>query len=44
MKHEYHEGPQALDRFKQGMLKLFQIKKEQVITVKPTPKRKASKG
>jgi hypothetical protein len=46
MKHEYHEGPVALDRFKRGMTTLFQAKKESV-KEKPTPKRKqgkASKG
>ena len=34
MKHEYHEGPEALDRFEKGMAKLFQMPK-------PTPKAEA---
>lgn len=27
MKHEYHEGPEALENFKRGMEKLFQVPK-----------------
>jgi len=27
MKHEYHEGPEALERFEKGMKKLFQAPK-----------------
>jgi hypothetical protein len=27
MKHEYHEGPEALERFEKGMTKLFQAPK-----------------
>jgi hypothetical protein len=45
-KAEYHEGPEALERFKSGMTKLFQAKKE-TLKNKPEPKRKqgkASKG
>ena len=46
MKHEYHEGPEALQRFEQGMSRLFKAPKVSV-KEKPTPKpkrRKASKG
>jgi hypothetical protein len=39
MKHEYHEGPEALERFEKGMTKLFQAPKP---TTKPAAK-KASK-
>jgi hypothetical protein len=27
MKHEYHEGPKALERFEQGMSRLFKAPK-----------------
>ncbi|MGF7178742.1 hypothetical protein HDF11_000222 [Tunturiibacter psychrotolerans] len=27
MKHQYHEGPEALERFEKGMTKLFQAPK-----------------
>lgn len=46
MKHEYHEGPKALERFEQGMSKLFQAPKV-VVKKSPNPKRKqgeTSKG
>jgi hypothetical protein len=46
MKHEYHEGPEALERFKAGMSRVFQAPKT-VVKTKPTPKRtqkKSSKG
>jgi len=46
MKHEYHEGPKALENFRTGMSKLFQAPKT-VVKAKPTPKRKqgdTSKG
>ena len=46
MKHEYHEGPEALKRFEQGMTKLFQAKKS-APKEKPTKERKqgeTSKG
>ena len=46
MKHEYHEGPEALKRFEQGMTKLFQAKKP-APKEKPTTERKqdeTSKG
>jgi hypothetical protein len=42
MKHEYHEGPKALERFEQGMTKLFQAPKNAVIE-KPKPSRKRKK-
>jgi hypothetical protein len=43
MKHEYHEGPEALDRFEKGMTKLFQAPKPgaKKAVKKPT---KAQKG
>lgn len=40
---EYHEGPDALERFKVGMTKLFQAKKE-TAKDEPKPKRKQSKS
>jgi len=30
MKHEYHEGPQALENFKHGMEALFKVPKSAV--------------
>jgi hypothetical protein len=48
MKPEYHEGPEARQKFEQGMTKLFKAKKPiPKETPKATPKRKqgkASKG
>jgi hypothetical protein len=41
MKHEYHEGPKALNRFEQGMSKLFRTSKESVKD-KVIPKLKTS--
>lgn len=41
MKHEYHEGPKALERFEQGMSKLLRVPKESVKD-KPIPKLKTS--
>jgi hypothetical protein len=45
---EYHEGPEARQKFEQGMAKLFKAKKPTAKeTPKATPKRKqgkASKG
>jgi hypothetical protein len=41
MKHEYHEGPKALENFKAGMTRLFQAPK--TVKVKTTPKRKQSR-
>jgi hypothetical protein len=45
MKHEYHEGPEALGRFDKGMTKLFQAPKPTAKQApKPEPKpKKASK-
>jgi hypothetical protein len=47
-KPEYHEGPEARQKFEQGMAKLFKAKKPLAEeTLKATPKRKlgkASKG
>jgi len=48
MKHEYHEGPEALERFEKGMTKLFQAPKPgaKKAAKKAPPKRtiKARKG
>jgi len=46
MKHEYHEGSEALERFEKGMTALFRAPKP---GSKPTPKKakrptKAQKG
>lgn len=41
MKHEYHEGREALQRFERGMSKLFQASKDSVRD-KPIPKLKKS--
>ena len=30
MKHEYHEGPEALEKFKRGMEALFKVPKSAV--------------
>lgn len=43
MKHEYHEGPKALENFEQGMAKLFRAPKP-APKEKATPKRKQSKA
>jgi hypothetical protein len=40
MKHEYHEGPQALKNFDKGMTKLFKVPKESIKEEKPKPVRK----
>jgi hypothetical protein len=41
MKHEYHEGSEALERFERGMSKLFKSSKDSVRD-KPIPKLKKS--
>jgi hypothetical protein len=41
MKHEYHEGRKALERFEHGMFKLFKASKDSVRD-KPIPKLKKS--
>lgn len=41
-KHEYHEGPKALEKFNKGMSKLFEISKDAAEKPKPKPKRKKS--
>ena len=45
MKGEYHEGPEALKKFDDGMKKLFQAKKPEKSPFKPPakPKKEASK-
>ena len=40
MKHEYHEGPEALERFEKGMTALFRAPKP---GSKPTAKKTVSK-
>jgi hypothetical protein len=44
MESEYHNGPEALERFEKGMTKLFQAPKPGVkrTTKQPTKTRKAS--
>jgi hypothetical protein len=47
MKHEYHEGPEARNKFDEGMTKLFRVPKSVVAQEKPKPQptqKKASKG
>jgi hypothetical protein len=47
MKHEYHEGSTAREKFDEGMTKLFRVPKSAVTEEKPKPKpkrKKASKG
>jgi hypothetical protein len=39
MKAEYKEGPEAREKFEEGMRKLFQASKQQA-PAKPKPKRK----
>jgi hypothetical protein len=41
MKHEYHEGPEALERFEKGMTKLFQAPKP---GAKPVAKKAAKRS
>ena len=44
MKHEYHEGPEALKKFEDGMKKLFQAPKPKDSPFKSAkPKGKPSK-
>jgi hypothetical protein len=43
VKREYHEGPEALERFEKGMTKLFQAPKSSV-KQKPKPTRKPKKA
>ena len=48
MKHEYHEGPEALERFEKGMTKLFQAKpssvKQKIAAKKTASKAKTRKA
>jgi hypothetical protein len=45
MKHEYHEGPEAADRFTKLATHLFRVPKSTAKTAKKVPKRKeTSKG
>jgi hypothetical protein len=43
MKTEYHEDPEARQKFEQGTTKLFRAKKSAKETPKATPKRKQGK-
>jgi hypothetical protein len=45
MKHEYHEGSEAREKFDAGMAKLFKAPKTVAIPIKeaPKPKRKTKK-
>ncbi len=38
MKHQYHEGPEALEKFKRGMEALFKVLKSAVKTKKQVRK------
>jgi hypothetical protein len=38
MKHEYHEGPEALEKFKRGMEALFRVPKGAVAKKKQARK------
>jgi hypothetical protein len=40
MKHEYHEGPKALDKFNKTVTELFRVPKSEI---KPKPVRKPKK-
>jgi hypothetical protein len=44
MKHEYHEGPEALERFEKGMTKLFQAPKPGAKKAAKKTSAKARKG
>ena len=41
MKHEYHEGPEALEKFKTMMVQVFQAGKSSTPFAKPKAKKKA---
>jgi hypothetical protein len=44
MKNEYHEGPEALEKFNDGMKKLFQAPKPKSPFKPPAKPKKTSKG
>jgi hypothetical protein len=44
MKHEYHEGPEALERFGKTMAALFRVPKNAVAEKTKKPARKAKKS
>lgn len=51
MKHEYHEGPEALERFEKGMTALFRAPKpgtkpakKKAVRKQPTKAQKGSSG
>jgi hypothetical protein len=48
MKPQYHEGPEALERFEKGMTKLFQAKpssvKQKAATKKAHKAKRSTKG
>jgi hypothetical protein len=43
VKAEYHEGPEALDRFAKTMTALFRVPKTVVVKKPPKPVRKSKK-
>jgi hypothetical protein len=43
MKHEYREGPEAREKFDEGMSKLFRAPKVPIKAVKTKPARKPSR-
>jgi hypothetical protein len=43
MKHEYCEGPEARQKFDEGMTKLFRAPKTVVVKETPAPPRKKAK-
>jgi hypothetical protein len=44
MKPEYHEGPEALERFEKGMTKLFQAPKPRAKTAAKKAAKRPTKG
>ena len=42
MKHEYHEGPEALENFKRGMEALFKVPKSAVQAKKKQARKPAT--
>ena len=45
MKHpEYHEGPEALENFKEGMKAIFKVPKEKVVLAEKERKKKPSRA
>lgn len=42
MKHEYHEGPKALESFKRGMEELFKVPKTAILPKKKQARKPAT--